>query len=79
MWSQPWGYREAFVIPIGLLVLGIVSHFALGVIPDYAFSYPQNLIGGLLLTALSVAVALFWPSGMLLLVFSVPIKPPSVV
>lgn len=40
MWSQPWGYREAFVIPIGLLLLGIISHFALGVIPDYAFSYP---------------------------------------
>lgn len=58
MWSQPWGYREAFAIPIGLLVLGIVSHFALGVIPDYAFSYPQNLIGGLFLTALSVAVAI---------------------
>lgn len=58
MWSQPWGYREAFAIPSGLLTLGIVSHFALGVIPDYAFSYPQNLIGGLLLTALSVAVAL---------------------
>ena len=58
MWSQPWGYREAFAIPSGLLLLGIISHFALGVIPDYAFSYPQNLIGGLLLTALSVAVAL---------------------
>lgn len=58
MWSQPWGYREAFAIPSGLLILGIVSHFALGVIPDYAFSYPQNLISGLLLTALSVAVAL---------------------
>ena len=78
MWSQPWGYREAFAIPSGLLLLGIISHFALGVIPDYAFSYPQNLIGGLLLTALSVAVD-YWPSGMLLLVFSVPIKPPSVV
>ena len=45
MWSQPWGYREAFAIPIALLVLGIIGHFTMGVVPDYAFSFPQNLIG----------------------------------
>jgi len=58
MWTHPWGYREAFAIPIGLFLLGFISHFLLGVIPDHAFGFPYNLVGGLLLFLASLIVAI---------------------
>lgn len=58
MWSQPWGYREAFAFSLGLLLLGVVSHLLFGTISSFAWAFPWNLIGGILLLFLSVITAL---------------------
>ncbi len=58
MWTLPWGYREGFAFPIGILCLGFLSHFLFGVIPEAAWGYPLNIIGGGVFLLLSLVVGL---------------------
>lgn len=58
MWTHPWGYPEAFAIPIALLLLGVIWHYFLGVLPSSAFSFPFNIIGGTILLIASILLSL---------------------
>lgn len=58
MWTLPWGYREGFAFPIGILCLGFITHFLFGVIPEAAWGYPLNVIGGGAFLLLSLMVGL---------------------
>ena len=70
MWTQPWGYREAFAIPIGLGLLGFMSHLVLGIIPDASIVFPYNLIGGLILLCASVLAGVLAARNRVALFFS---------
>lgn len=56
MWRSPWGYKESFTIAIGLALLGLVWHFVLGPIPPHTFTFPANLIGGLVVLLASLII-----------------------
>lgn len=44
MWERPWGYQEAWVIIIGILIVGYLWQFFMGAIPQGAFSHPLSTI-----------------------------------
>lgn len=58
MWQQPWGYREGLIIGLGLFVTGSVLQLSIGGIDWSLMSFPVNVILGIGLVLVVVAMHL---------------------
>ncbi|WP_052180722.1 cytochrome c biogenesis protein ResB [Alistipes sp. ZOR0009] len=55
IWQGIWGYKEAFVVCLGLVAVGILLQLTVGCVGNTLFSYPFNvLFGGAYLVVLVV-------------------------
>lgn len=46
MWKQPWGYKEGYLVCIGLFITGSLLQMSVGKINTDMLSYPVNLFAG---------------------------------
>lgn len=47
MWQFPWGYRESFVIVLGLFIIGVLLQLSLGNFDFLFLAYPINMYCGI--------------------------------
>ncbi len=56
LWSFPWGYRESFIIAVGLAVTGLFMQSVIGTETFIHLGWPYNLITGLAYTGLLLII-----------------------
>lgn len=61
IWEQPWGYREGFIVAVGILFSGLLLQFSVGNIQPTLFAYPVNGIIGILFVIGLLAVHFLFP------------------
>lgn len=54
-WKTPWGYKESFLIVSGIILVGVLLHFATGLFSYSLLLFPNNVIvmGVILATSLA--------------------------